>query len=216
MNDLQTFEQNNKELLQSFLDDYNPGHDYIQMEYFIVGQGITDYGKYRQAIAEINSHYEALKTNYVKQKRLHTERKLLFVEKEELPNETPEDELRRELKDIDVEEIDLQLDTINKQIARNLNELETMFVLAKKYVAAIEGKDRTELIKEYQIARLAKQLAVNTVWRGGNLSGVMDTITTLPDELQTPLLNDFSNLLVAEQHNASEANNQAKKLLSNK
>ena len=35
--------------LQEFLQDYNPGHDDTQMEYFIVGNGITDYGKYKQA-----------------------------------------------------------------------------------------------------------------------------------------------------------------------
>lgn len=60
--------------------------------------------------------------------------------------------------------------------------------LAEKYEKSIEGKDRKVLEREYHKERLSKLLALNTVWGGGNLSGVMDVITALPEEDQAPLL----------------------------
>lgn len=181
MTTFKEFEEKNKEKLESLLDEYHPGHDNTQMTYFIVGQGITDYGKYKQALAETNSHYESLRTNYV------AEKKLLF----------------------EIEEKQIALDALRKQSKRSLIELNRMFELVLEYEKKIEGKDRTELEKDYHIQRLQKLLAVNTVWRGGNLSGVMDTLTNLPDEMQKPLLEGFHQLLVAEQANALKAKDQA-------
>ena len=68
-----------------------------------------------------------------------------------------------------------------------------MYELAKKYKKAIEGKDRRELEQEFHKERLQKLVVMNTLWGGGNLSGVMDVITTLPENQQKDVLREFKS-----------------------
>jgi hypothetical protein len=188
--------------LKSFISDYNPGHDDTQIQHFIVGNNHTDYGCYKQAIAETHSNYEALKQSYIAVQKNEAEIKILEAEIEEM--ETLGDKVslaKVGLKVVEIREKQLGNETLQKQIARNTNELEKMFALAKVYGKKIEGKDKVVLEKEYHVARLGKLLALNTVFKGGNLSGVMDVVTTLPDDMQKPLLDEYNALLVTDSNN---------------
>lgn len=189
MNALQKFEEANREKLQIFLEEYNPGHDKLQMEYFIVGSGITDYGKYKQALAEIHTHYSSLQTSYIEYKKAEVQIEILEAEKEALLiSDNKVDSAKAKLKDIEIEEQQFKLQNIDKRIKRSMYELTTMFELAQHYEKEIEGKDRNQLMVDYHKNRLAKMIEMNVLFQGGNLSGVMDTITMLPEPIVNELL----------------------------
>lgn len=177
------------ESITKYREQYNPGHDDTQIEYFIVGNNHTDYWRYKQAIAEVNTHYEALQTAYILQKKNNAEIQIFEAEIEELREKGGKvNEARIKLKEAEIEEKQLGNKSTDKQIQRNTNELLKTMALAEKFEKLIEWKDRKVLEREYHKERLSKLLALNTVWGGGNLSGVMDIITALPDEDQIPLL----------------------------
>jgi thioredoxin-like negative regulator of GroEL len=176
--------------LQEFLTDYNPGHDDTQIEYFIVGNGITDYGKYKQALAEMHTNLMGLQNSYIEQKKLVAKCEILQAEIDEL-EDTPVGRAKKHLKQIQVEEKQIALTNLERTIARNTHELAKMYELAKKYKNEIEGKDKKQLEKEFHTERLKKLFVMNTVWRGGNLSGVMDVVSTLPEKQQNDVLNEF-------------------------
>jgi len=173
--------------LQSFLEEYNPGHDETQMEYFIVGNGITDYGKYKQALAEMHTNLSGLQSSYIEKKKLNAQIDILQAEHDELDFSSL-GLAKRNLKNIEIEEKQIALSNLERTIARNSHELAKMYELAKKFKQLIEGKDRKELEKEFHVERLKKLLAMNTLWHGGNLSGVMDVVTTLPEDMQNYLI----------------------------
>lgn len=203
MNKLQEFEQKNKERLDFLLNDYNPGHDETQMRYFIVGQGVTDYGKYKQAKAEIYSNYGSLQTSYFQLEKLKLEIQILEEEKQAVT------EIRRRLKDVEIAEKRMTIKSLEKTIDRSLNELNVMFKLANEYYEKIKDRDVQELEAEFHIERLKKMVAMNTIYRGGNLSGVMDATTTLPEEMQQPILETFHSLQVTERRNQQHYFNEA-------
>lgn len=183
------FSQDQIEQITKYRDQYNPGHDDTQIEYFIVWNNHTDYGRYRQAIAEVSTHYEALQNSYILQKKNNAEIMIFEAEIEELKEKGGKvNEARIKLKEAEIEEKQLGNKSTDKQIQRNTNELLKTMALAEKFEKLIEWKDRKILEREYHKERLSKLLALNTVWGGGNLSGVMDIITALPDEDQLPLL----------------------------
>lgn len=177
-------------LINKYRDDYNPGHDDTQIEHFIVWNNHTDYGRYKQAIAEVSSHYEALQTSYILQKKNNAEVLIIEAEIEELesmPSKVSKAKIW--LKLVEIEEKKLTNNSIERQIARNLNELNKTLILAQKYEKLIEWKDRKVLEKEYHVERLQKLLALNISFWWSNLSWVMDVITALPDDMQNPLMN---------------------------
>ncbi len=164
MNDLQVFEQQNKEKLRHFLGEYNPGHDDTQIRHFIVEKnGITDYGKYKQAVAEVFTNYQALQKAFISQKKLGADIESLQAE---------------------IEEKQMEQANLAKAIQRNLNELSKMFQLACEYEEKIASQDRTVLEKEFWEQKLARQFELSTKWQGGNLSGVVETIDALPEAMK--------------------------------
>lgn len=187
--------ENYNELIKD-LEEYNPGHDDVQIEHFIVGSGVTDYGKYKQALAETHAHFIALQELYLQQKKLNAKIKILHAKNSEL-GESNVDKAQKELNDILIEEKYVGIHNLERSIARALHEMSKTYILAKKYKELIAGKDKNELILDYHKSRLAKLLAANTLWRGGNLSGVMETVTTLPEEAQKELLAEYHNLQIA-------------------
>ena len=183
------FSQDQVEQITKYRDQYNPWHDDTQIEYFIVWNNHTDYWRYKQAIAEVNTHYEALQNAYILQKKNNAEIMIFEAEIEELKEKGGKvNEARIKLKEAEIEEKQLGNKSTDKQIQRNTNELLKTMELAEKFEKLIEWKDRKILEREYHKERLSKLLALNTVWGGSNLSGVMDIITALPDEDQIPLL----------------------------
>lgn len=212
-NELQKFENDNREKLCAFLDDYNPGHDDIQIRHFIVERnGLTDYGQYKQAIAEIYSNYSALKDSYFLERKANA-KIALYEAKKSACEMNDIGRAQANYYDVLIGQQRMILDGVKKQIARNMNELTKMFALASAFEEKIRGKDRAQLVREYWIANLSKQLAVNTVWKGGNLAGVMDIITTLPEDMQKPLLAEYRRCLTTDLVNqhliASEAQAEA-------
>ena len=105
------------EIIQKYRDKYNPGHDDTQIEYFIVWNNHTDYWRYKQAIAEINTHYEALQNSYILQKKNNAEIEIFRAEIEELREKGGKvNEARIKLKEAEIEEKELGNKSIDKQI----------------------------------------------------------------------------------------------------
>jgi hypothetical protein len=203
MNELELFANiEDKDALERFIADYNPGHDETQMRYFIVGAGVTDYGKYKQAIAELYSHRSSLQNYYIEQKRTKATIDVLIAEKDELGQcVTPLNIAKMKVKDVDIEEKELALLSLDKNIARSMNEFNMMFAVAKEYEQKIHGCSLVELEKEYHIERLSKLLAMNTIFNGNNLSGVMETVTNLPEDMQNVLIKQLHSMQLTSRKN---------------
>jgi hypothetical protein len=78
MTDIQKYETSAE--FRKVLDAFDNGHDQIQMQYFIVGQGLTDYGKWKQACIETRTRYAALKQIGFDTLKLQAEIKILEAE----------------------------------------------------------------------------------------------------------------------------------------
>ena len=180
---------------QKYIKEYNAGHDNIQMEYFIVWNNHTDYGRYKQAIAEYNTNYNALLNNFLERKKNNADIKIIEAEIEELHEKesTKIIQAKIERKQIDIEEKQIANQTLEKQIQRNYNEFMKMLELIKKYETLIEWKDIKELEIEYHTERLKKLFALHSQYWGWNISWVIDVASSLPLEIQKNIL-PFNNL----------------------
>lgn len=181
--------------IKKYINEYNPWHDDTQIEYFIVGNNHTDYGRYKQAIAEISSHYDNMQNLYIEQKTKNAEIWILKAEIDSLNKKWWKiNKAKIKLKKVEIEKNKLWFVQIKRWIKRAKNELWKNLLLAKRYEELIKWKDRKELEIEYHKERLSKLLALNTVWWWSNLSWVMDVITSLPDNIQNPLLLQLQQL----------------------
>ena len=115
---------------------------------------------------------------------------ILEAEREELLNEkTNVSRAKAALKTIEIAEKKSQIETSQKQLDRNYNEMSKMFAIAKEMEKKIAGKDRKQLEQEFWIEKLSRDIVINTQYGGQNLSGVAETISTLPDEMQMAIAN---------------------------
>jgi hypothetical protein len=214
MKQLQQFEEQNHDKLMQFLEEHNPGHDDIQIKHFIIEKnGITDYGKYKQCLAELYTYYKALKTYYFKFKKNEAKIKVLEARRNEL-TDSEVDKAKAGLIDVKIEEKEYSKMGIEKSMQRSLNEMIKHFEMAKEYEKKIEGKDRTKLMIDFWEKNLEKQLEINTIWGGGNLAGAIETIDSLPEDMKGPLYEKAHGLRILSHKNQLQYLENAKKAQS--
>lgn len=193
---------------------HNPGHDETQIRYFIVeGNGVTDYGKWKQAVAEVSTYLGTLKSSMHANRKVLAEMKIIEAEIEELQTKAGKKAAAQvELKELELEEKKLALEANNKQIARAKFELEHFVAIAEEYEKKLEGKDIKALKRDYHVQRLRKMLEL-TVVSGSNSYGLLETITALPQEMAQPILEDMHKLKTLEVLNHIRYQTEAQKLL---
>lgn len=193
INKLTEFEKENSKKLKQFLAEYNPGHDDTQIVHFVIARnGVTTFGMYRQALAEINSHYNSLRESYFLQKKLYKESEILDAEAEELDSQatgSPKvNKLQADLKRLESQNKSTSASAIQKSIERSYNELTKLFAMACNFEKKIDRKNLKKLEREFWVEKLAKDVVFNTQYNGGNLSGIVETISSLPEDMQLEIM----------------------------
>lgn len=124
--------------------DFKNGHTSYQLLMFVLNEkdNPTIDSKYQQALREIDARIEALKTNYYHIRKLENEckqlevnRKLLSIETMSNKNTATQRELaslKQEEIEIEIEKRSMQLDTVRKDVARLMRELDVFVAFCKQ------------------------------------------------------------------------------------
>jgi hypothetical protein len=156
----------------------------FQSRYFVVNSQVTNYRRVRQALLEIETRIAAKKQ--IERNRRKTEVQKLILQRD-LASE--QDELKRELILIDIDQCDYDLSVYDKKYRVCLEELEKFAHIVKDIVPDVETLDTYKEHNEveernYWIARMAKQATMDLMTSGRIGSGNLDSIAMMPIEDQ--------------------------------
>jgi len=130
--------------------DFKAGHTGYQLLMFVLNEkdNPTPDSKYQQALREIDARVEALKSNYYhirkvenEAKQLESQRKYLGIEMLATKNSIDQRtmaELKKEELEIELEKRAMQLDTIRKDVARLMREMDVFVAFCKAYRSKLE------------------------------------------------------------------------------
>lgn len=169
--------------LTDYTQEFKFVYSQYQIENFVVDIGITDSRKARQILLEIEnrrSNREDAEFN----RREHIAK--IKIAKEELANETSEG--KRELLEIELERLELAVKRNKIRIDGLQREIDVLVSEMKKFANNMDDLkqmlDNPEEERNYWIARLGKQSAVDMLSYGKISSGNMESILNLPAEDQ--------------------------------
>lgn len=156
----------------------------FQSRYFVVNSQVTNYRRVRQALLEIETRIAAKKQ--IERSRRKTEVQKLILQRDLAAEQ---DELKRELIIIDIEQCDYDLSVYDKKYRVCLQELEKFAQIVKDIVPDVETlntyKEHNEVEeRNYWIARMAKQATMDLMTIGRIGSGNLDSIAMMPLEDQ--------------------------------
>lgn len=174
----------NDEEIINFVDQWENslGMSDFQTRHFVVNSQVTNYRRVRQALVEID-------TRIGSKKQIERNRKKRIIEKQIIQRdmEIVEDELKRQLLQVDLEQAEWDIHMFDKKERMVQNEIDNFIKLIKDLVPNIEElkqyNEHNELEeRNYWITRMAKQAAMdlNTIGRIGQ--GNMDSILMMPLE----------------------------------
>jgi hypothetical protein len=178
MSDLATFDKS--ETFKRILASFDGGHDPIQLEYFVVGQGLTPYGQWRQACLEATVRYQECKRITFERLKTEAEIKILKADCNEMrnPEHSPRIKAKAELKEIEIQEKYSRLEDLDHALSTKLRELEIVAALAEKFGQACNWKDTPENQMAYHEERLKRMADVRINYP--EASGVAETAMLLP------------------------------------
>jgi hypothetical protein len=139
------------------LDAYNPGHTRFQIEHFVIGEQLTDWGKYRQALAELHGYYSSARSAHFEQRKAAARIDILRAEIGELEYGSAVDAAQAVLKAIEIEELDFIIEGHAKSLARAVHEASVHYELALAYETALQGVDQGQAELEFWQLRLGAQ-----------------------------------------------------------
>lgn len=152
----------------------------FQSRYFVVNSQVTNYRRVRQAILEIETRIAAKKQIERNVKKTEIEKKI--CERNLL---TEEDDLQKELIEVDIDQLNYDLSVYEKKYRVVLDELNTFAEIIKDIVPDLETMGKYKANNEieernYWIARLGKQAAMDLLTIGRVGQGNMDSIAMMP------------------------------------
>jgi hypothetical protein len=152
----------------------------FQSRYFVVNSQVTNYRRVRQALLEIETRIAAKKQIERNVRKTETEKKIL---QRSLAAE--QDELQRELIEIDIDQCDYDLSVYAKKYKVCLEELESFAGIICDVVPDIETLETYKKHNEveernYWIARMAKQATMDLMMTGRIGQGNLDSIAMMP------------------------------------
>jgi len=152
----------------------------FQSRYFVVNSQVTNYRRVRQAILEIETRIAAKKQIERNVKKTEIEKKI--CERNLL---TEEDDLQKELIEVDIDQLNYDLSVYEKKYRVVLDELNTFAEIIKDIVPDLETMEKYKANNEieernYWIARLGKQAAMDLLTIGRVGQGNMDSIAMMP------------------------------------
>ena len=134
----------------TLVKDFKAGHSSYQLLMFVLNEkdNPTPDSKYQQALREIDARVEALKSNYYHIRKVENEAKQLESQRNHFKLEamaTKHTAAMREMADLKAEEIEIelekrfmQLDTVRKDVARLMREMDVFVAFCKSYRSKLE------------------------------------------------------------------------------
>lgn len=177
---------------QRYVNETADGHDEFQLKNFIMGMnGLTDYGHYRQACREVSARFESMKGTALQYDKVKLNAELNEHKAKRLREASEGDPIERELKakiyDNYARRNRLEMDTQERMFKRQVREFLFFLEEARKWEKAIEGKDRSQLIEDFWIAKVRRLVTLNTVGGGNALDGAVEMIMAMPEKLHGAL-----------------------------
>lgn len=174
-------------LLESALH-MQSGMTEFQCRHFVANSQITDWRSARQCFLELETRYHSyieIKTSLKKAE--------VFRKKFLRDYENATDELEKELIKIDLDKNDYDITIWKRKYRQSQNEMNIFLNLLKEYIKdenEIEYfiSEQPEEEKQYWVARLGKQAAMDIVSYGRIGSGNMDSIAMMNEEEQVAAL----------------------------
>jgi hypothetical protein len=179
MTDLEKYDQSAD--FKKVLHAFDNGHDDVQLQYFIVGSGLTDYGKWKQACIETRTRYGALKQLGFDRLKLDAEIKILEAERDELSRNPDAVSLAKsELKTVEIAEKKSQIENVDMSATRTIREMEAMYQMALHYGKQCGEQDTFENQAALHVERLKMMAYVRT--RFPEMTGPAETALLLPNK----------------------------------
>ena len=152
----------------------------FQSKYFVVNSQVTDYRRVRQALLEIETRIAGKKQIERNMWRTSIELKL---KEEEYANEPHP--LKKELISIDIDQFNYDISVYKKKLSNIKEELDTFCEIVKTLVPDLTTletfkEQNPELERDYWVARMAKQAAMDLMTIGRISQGNMDSIAMMP------------------------------------
>ena len=159
-----------------------------QCQHFVADSQLTPWRKTRQAMLELETRYHAYVEIKHSLKKSIVQRKLMQRDFEET-----EDEIKKELIEIDLSKLDYDITIWKRKYQQAQSEIDTFLKIAKKVIKTEDDiKNITEYNEDeernYWIARMGKQAAMDIVSFGIITSGNMDSLTLMPEHYQVEAL----------------------------
>lgn len=176
--------------IEQLLFDHQPRHSDLQIDQFIVMKGNwTPYGRYKQALREIDSRYSGLQDM-----REDAELAVLDLDDAKVA-------LQRELKgtpgfarkQIAYNRQARRLEQIRRTIATQQRELDRLVALAtdlKQQIGELTPERREALDRETWSVRVRAMVALDMFTQGGLSPATAELLIALPAEIRRPILED--------------------------
>ena len=170
----------NNEIFEMVESHGSWGMSDFQSRYFVVNSQVTNYRRVRQALLEIETRIAAKKQ--IERSRRKTEVQKQIFERD---YHSEQDELKRELILVDIEQCDYDLSVYDKKYRVCLEELQKFAQIVKDIVPDVTTletyKEHNEVEeRNYWIARMAKQATMDLMTIGRIGSGNLDSIAMMP------------------------------------
>jgi hypothetical protein len=168
------------------LSEHNFGMSDYQIQNYVIKSQVTNYRQIKQSLIELNARRDAILQIEVDQKRRKIEKKKI---KYDLENS--KDQFKKELLEIDLEEVEKDLEYAEKRFLIQKKEYQLFLDLI---TSQFETKEQLEEYitnpeeeRKYWIARMGKQAAIDLLSTGRIGTGNMDSISMMSevDQVQT-------------------------------
>lgn len=177
-----------------------------QSKHFVANSQITPYKQVRQALMELEVRYHAYQEIKASLRRAEIMRLKWIKQKEELA-----DPLDQELIQIDIDKNDYDITIWKRKLRQSEYEMNSFLDVVKKYAKTpdefnyyLEKNEEEE--RQYWVARMGKQAALDIISYGRVGSGNMDSIAMMNKEDQLEALTvavQYSGLIQAGLHKIS-------------
>jgi len=180
-----------REKILEFINDNQNGHTNFQIDNFIVGKsGISYYGKYKQAIREMQCRYETLKGLY-----LDRELKQIDIDEANIPKENKQTIFDVKRDKIKLIKLNSELENMNKNILDSEREFVRFYqhcTYLKDKLGVLDQVKKNELEKQYWEEHLLEIAVTDIISTGRLQDNTLNTLTILPKESKLKVLDMIS------------------------
>ena len=174
-------------MLRDLFEDLQLGQSWFQNSFFVVNKnGVTDYGKYKQALRELYTRYRALRDYAFEIRKLR-----LQIKKKERELSVVKDELEKEIILVEKRELELKLEETYRTLSQSKKEFIHFFEIAKHFkqlFGKLSEDDKDKLEQEFWMEKFKIMLSIDLSLHGKPSQGLLENLVSLPIEMQNKIL----------------------------